>query len=208
MLSVLAAFFSLRRDGSDAVGANPDEMSAAPPTTRHVLGTPVFATVYAEHFKYVWRTLARLGVRDAELEDAAQEVFVVVHRRLDSYDPQRPIKPWLCGIAHRVATAERRRARHRRERLCEAPAAGAVAQGSPEGQAVLRQRFNRVRLALGALDPNQRVVFVMAEMEEIACPDIADSLGIPVNTVYSRLRRARARFKAELQRLRCERGEA
>jgi RNA polymerase sigma-70 factor (ECF subfamily) len=147
-------------------------------------------------------------VRDAELEDAAQEVFVVVHRRLDSYDPNRPIKPWLCGIAHKVATAERRRARHRRERLCEAPAAGAVAKGSPEKRVALQQRFARVRQALGALDADQRVVFVMADMEEIACPDIADSLGISVNTVYSRLRRARARFKAELHRLRSEGGEA
>lgn len=181
-------------------------MTAHPPPM--LRRTPTFKSVYAAHFKYVWRTLSRLGVREAELEDAAQEVFVVVHRKLGEYDPARPIKPWLCGIAHRVATAERRRARHRRERLCESPAAGAVAKGSPEGTLALRQRFMRVRAALQALDADQRVVFVMHEMEEIGCPEIAAVLEIPVNTVYSRLRRGRGRFKAELHRLRCEGGEA
>lgn len=183
-------------------------MTAFPPPEAAAARAPAFAAIYAAHFSYVWRTLGRLGVREAELEDAAQEVFVVVHRRLDSYDPARPIKPWLCGIAHRVATAERRRARHRRETLCEAPARDAISGSTPEKRVALRQRFDRVRAALRALDPDQRVVFVMAEMEEIACPDIADALGIPLNTVYSRLRRGRKRFKAELEALRRRGGAA
>lgn len=182
-------------------------MTAFPPPEAPLIAAPGFAALYAAQFNYVWRTLARLGVRDAELEDAAQEVFVVVHRRLDSYDPQRPIKPWLCGIAHRVATAERRRARHRREQLCARPAQRAIARGTPEKRIALQQRFARVRAALQALDPDQRVVFVMAEMEEITCPEIAEALAIPLNTVYSRLRRGRKRFKAELQALRRQGGE-
>lgn len=183
-------------------------MTAFPPPEPLRATAPGFAAVYSAHFSYVWRTLARLGVRDAELEDAAQEVFVVVHRRLESFDPTRPIKPWLCGIAHRVATAERRRARHRREELCEQPARRAIARGTPEKRIALQQRFARVRAALEALDPDQRVVFVMAEMEEIACPDIADALGVPLNTVYSRLRRGRERFAAALSALRQQEGEA
>lgn len=170
---------------------------------------PDFAAVYRAHFNFVWRTLGRMGVRDAELEDAAQEAFMVVHRRLDSYDPNRPLRPWLAGIAVRVALAERRRARHRRETLSEQPAAGRPhGDPTPDGLLAQRQRAGRVRAALGALIPEQRAVFVMVEMEEIACPEIAEALGISVNTVYSRLRLARRAFAAEIRRLRAKEGVA
>jgi RNA polymerase sigma-70 factor (ECF subfamily) len=170
---------------------------------------PAFSEVYRAHFSFVWRTLARMGVREAELEDAAQEVFVVVHRRMaDTYDPARPIRPWLGGIAVRVAAAERRRARHRREQLTDRPQLGQACSGpTPEGVALQRQRAGRVREALAYLDHDRRAVFVMYEMEGLQCTEIADALEVPVNTVYSRLRIARQRFAATVRRLRVREGE-
>ena len=166
--------------------------------------------VYRAHFQFVWRILRRLGVRTAELEDAVQEVFLVVHRRLDSFDRSRPVKPWLAGIAHRVALAERRRARHHREQLSEDVTRGdrAATGPSPEAKVALEQRRARVMSALATMEPARRAVFVMYEMESMPCTEIATALDIPLNTVYSRLRLARERFKAALSRLRLQRGEA
>lgn len=177
---------------------------------RPPLETVTVDAVYRAHFAFVWRILRRLGVRDADLEDVTQEVFMVVHRRLDVFDQDRPIRPWVAGIAHRVALAERRRARHRREQLSEGVTRGdrPATDPSPEALAVLRQRRARVFAALDTLEDTRRVVFVMYEMENIPCTEIARALEIPVNTVYSRLRLARERFKAALARLRLQRGEA
>jgi len=109
-----------------------------------------------------------------------------------------------------VALAERRRARHRREQLSEGVTRGdrAATDPSPEVLAELRQRRARVIAALDTLEATRRAVFVMYEMENISCVEIAGALEIPVNTVYSRLRLARKRFKAALARLRLQRGEA
>jgi len=166
---------------------------------------PSLAEVYRGHFRLVWTMLARLGVRTAELEDATQEVFLVVHRRLDDYDPRRPLRPWLLGITYRVATAERRRARHRREQLTDDPQKDAVEHmATPEAEVIARRRADRIHRALDTLDPDRRAVFVMYEMQGVTSAEIADALGIPLNTVYSRLRVARERFRRALEALRAE----
>jgi len=185
-------------------------MMQAMSTSSSNLQTVTLDGVYRAHFRFVWRILRRLGVRDAELEDAVQEVFLVVHRRLDSFDRTRPVKPWLAGIAHRVALAERRRARHYREQLSEGITRGdrAATGPSPEAKVEMQQRRARVMSALETMEPARRAVFVMYEMENMPCTEIATALDIPLNTVYSRLRLARERFKAALSRLRLQRGEA
>src|SRR4051812_36542553 len=76
---------------------------------------PDFRVIYEAHFNYVWHSLRRIGVQDADLEDLAHDVFVAFYRGLDNYDPTRPVKPWLFGICFRVASDHRRRARHRFE---------------------------------------------------------------------------------------------
>jgi RNA polymerase sigma-70 factor (ECF subfamily) len=156
----------------------------------------------------VWRTLRRLGVREADLEDTVQEVFMVFHRRLNDFDHACPVGPWLMGIAHRVAAAERRRARHRRElptaseQLENRP--GSI--NSPHEDVEAIQRRRRVQEALDTLDLDRRIVFVMYELEGVACTDIAAALDVPLNTVYSRLRLARERFKGAVVRLRLSKG--
>lgn len=179
-------------------------MSPPPPTTAR------FEAVYAEWFDYVWLLLRRFGVREADLEDAAQEVFIAVHRRLAEYDPARPMRAWLSGFAWRVAMRERRRPRNQRESL---PGPESFEQrlrdeAHPERALAAAQRRARVHAALDALDDKQRPIFVMHALQGMPCPEIAEVLGVPVNTVYTRLRAGRAGFRAALGRLRLAGGEA
>ncbi|MCB9524674.1 MAG: RNA polymerase sigma factor [Myxococcales bacterium] len=168
---------------------------------------PDLHQIYAAHVGHVWRTLRRLGVAARDLEDATHEVFVVVHRRLPDFDPERPIKPWLTGIAWRVAADERRRARHHRERLGDDVGLGEpAAQPDPEQLLAARQARDLVAQALDTLDLDRRVVFVMADIDQASGPEIAAALGLPLNTVYSRLRVARERFAAAVRRIRLTEG--
>lgn len=178
-------------------------VSSAPPLAV-TAPAPTFEQVYAEGFKHVWHTLRRLGVREADLEDAAHDVFVVAHRRLSTYDPTRPLKPWLSGIAFRYAADERRRLRHRVEELtpCESLEARACPRPSPEEHLSQDEQRARVQRALDALPMERRVVFVMCEIDQTPGPEVAFALGLPLNTVYSRLRLARQDFADAVRRLR------
>jgi RNA polymerase sigma-70 factor (ECF subfamily) len=169
---------------------------------------PDLIAVHADHVDYVWRALQRLGVREPDLEDALQEVFVVVHRRLHTFDPTTRITTWLFGIALRVAAAYHRRAHRRHEHLAPDPAHDrASPSATPEEQAAVLEARERVVAILDAMDLEKRVVFVMFELEDVAAPEIARELGIPVGTVYSRLDAARRDFQASIRRLaRRERG--
>jgi RNA polymerase sigma-70 factor (ECF subfamily) len=163
---------------------------------------PDLATVHAEHVEHVWRSLQRLGVREPDLEDALQEVFVVVHRRLHTFDESSRMTTWLFGIALRVAAAYHRRAYRRREQLVEDAARYDESPArNPEEDAALGQARQRVTEILDAMDLEKRAVFVMFELEELAAPEIALQLGIPVGTVYSRLDAARRDFARSLRRL-------
>jgi RNA polymerase sigma-70 factor (ECF subfamily) len=156
-----------------------------------VSGAVDFAAVYRDNLDYVWQSLRRLGVPAADLEDLAHEVFLVVHRKLAEYDTARPIKPWLFGIAFRVASDHRRKLTRRGEQADDAADARAAADASPEAQVVTRQAIELARRALAAVDDDARAVFILAELDGVAVTDVATSLEIPVNTAYTRLRRAR-----------------
>ena len=159
--------------------------------------------MFAEHYDHVWHTLRRLGVRAAEREDLAQDVFVTFHRRRDAYDASRPLRAWLCGIARRVAVGHRRLAREKAEVLCLG--------GQPEGEAdegpLADERLAReedralVAQALAAVERDRRAILVMHDVDGVPMPRIADALGVPLNTAYSRLRLARAELAAAAQRL-------
>lgn len=163
---------------------------------------PSLAAIHAEHARFVWATLHRMGVREADLDDMLQEVFVVVHRRLHTWDGTSRITTWLFGICLKVAAAHRRRAHVRHEQIVrEVPDAGSAA-ATPEDDAARRQARARLEAILDRLDLDKRVVFVMFEIEERSCADIAEEIGVPVGTVYSRLHAARSAFAAQLARLR------
>lgn len=183
------------RDGSGAPAAMPDLMDVS---------EAEFRAFYADWVDYAWRTLRRLGVHPADLDDATQRVFVTVHRRWADRDPDRPTRPWIAGIAFKIAASERRRVRHQREWLVEP---GDLDERNAAGRRadellIERQRAGRVLTAIQALTPECRIVFVMHELDEIPCPAIARELDVPVDTVYSRLRRARERFAAAVRALR------
>lgn len=151
------------------------------------------ASLYQNEFARLCGLLRRLGVPDKDLEDAVHDVFIVVHRRWEDLDPDRPAAPWLSGIAVRVASQWRRKASVRHETAMEPveqPTQGPDALGLLEG----RRAQARVVAALDALAKEQRTVFVLNQLEGFTIPEIATSLGIPLNTAYSRLRLARERF--------------
>jgi RNA polymerase sigma-70 factor, ECF subfamily len=156
-------------------------------------------SIHAEHADFVWVTLQRLGVRDADIEDLLQEVFVVVHRRLHTFDGSSRMTTWLFGISVRVAAAYRRRAHRRREDIGDPPEAVDDA-ATPEEVVAERQARARLQAILDAMDLEKRALFVMFEIDEVPCSEIAELLGLPIGTVYSRLHAARADFEAALRR--------
>jgi RNA polymerase sigma-70 factor (ECF subfamily) len=163
---------------------------------------PTLEALYAAHAAFVWRSLFRLGVRSGDLEDMLQEVFVVVHRRLDRFDPTHKPTTWLFGICLRVASDYRRRRRRKPE--APLPEGGAELTVStainPEQEAVAREAQARVELALDAMSEEKRAVFVLYELERMSCGEIAELLGVRVGTIHSRLHAARAEFRAAFDR--------
>jgi RNA polymerase sigma-70 factor (ECF subfamily) len=154
---------------------------------------PEFASLYHRHHGFVWRILRRLGVPAAALDDATQEVFVVVHRRRRDLRVDASVRSWLFGIARRVA-ADVHRGQHRRDRKHDALPSPAAAP--PLDDALARsEAAELVRSFLERLDEGHRMVFVLADIEGMTAPEIADALELKVNTVYSRLRKARLDFE-------------
>jgi RNA polymerase sigma-70 factor (ECF subfamily) len=166
-----------------------------------------FRTAFELELDYVWTTLRRLGVREGDLEDIAHEVFLRVHSRFGEYDKSRPIRPWLFGFAYRVAADYRKLARNRFEIAVETEEPVDPAPLADE-QLTVRDARALVARALDALDLDKRAVFVLHELEQQEAKEIADTLGIPLFTVYSRLRVARETFKAAVKRLEAKRGGA
>jgi RNA polymerase sigma-70 factor, ECF subfamily len=177
-------------DGSLLAGEAPVEGLEARPV-------PTFRAIYTEFFQAIWRTLRRLGVPQAQLDDAVQDVFLVVHRRLPEFDG-RSLRGWLYAIAVRVASDHRRGAAQRRtvplpETLVDPRPDPARAREVEEAVLLLHE-------LLGELDEPKRTVFVLGELEELSVPEIAEALAENQNTVSSRLRAARMRFDEAYRR--------
>jgi RNA polymerase sigma-70 factor, ECF subfamily len=162
--------------------------------------SPDFRTVFEKELGFVYNTLRRLGIRDADLPDATQEVFATVAGVLEDYDPSRPLRPWLFGIAYRVGMRYLDVAHRRREVPSEIPE---PPDSSPGADTAVERKEARdlARLALAKVDPSRRAVLVLAMIEGMSVPEIAATLQIPVNTAYSRLHRAREEFSEAAKRL-------
>jgi RNA polymerase sigma-70 factor (ECF subfamily) len=159
------------------------------------------SAIFDEHFDYVWNTLSRLGVRTSDLEDLAHEVFFKVHARLDDYDVDRPIRPWLFGFAYRVAADYRRLARHRVEVFGSSVEPVDPVRPADETVEASEER-ELVAAALDTVALDRRAVLLLHDAEDVPIPAIARELGIPVNTAYSRLRIARTELAAAVTMLR------
>ena len=157
--------------------------------------------IFREHGPFVWRALRRLGVAPSDVDDAVQEVFVVVHRKLEDYEGRSQMRTWLYSIAVRVAAAQRRRAHARHEVPTEQMVADQPASSStPEAAAAQREALVLLDRALDELDDDKRAVFVLYEVEGLEMPDVARALACPVQTAYSRLHAARKEVEKSMRR--------
>jgi RNA polymerase sigma-70 factor (ECF subfamily) len=154
--------------------------------------------LFDQHFGYVWGSLRRLGVHEADLEDLAHEVFLRVHKNLGKFDQTRPLRPWLFGFCYRVAADHLRLARHRLE-LIGVYADAVDSAHSPEEEMAHNQEKALVRRALAAMPLERRAVLVLHDVDGVRMADIAEALGIPLNTAYSRARLAREELARSVQ---------
>jgi RNA polymerase sigma-70 factor, ECF subfamily len=161
-----------------------------------------FESIYRQYFDFVWSSVRRLGVSSASMDDVVQEVFIVIHARLHTVYHPKALRSWIYGIARRTVSTY-----HRSRRVKEA--SGAALAVEPNAQPLARtpldlvEQNDQVKLLfslLEELDEPKREVFMMAELDELTVPEIAEILELPLNTAYSRLRGARHAFEEALAR--------
>jgi RNA polymerase sigma-70 factor (ECF subfamily) len=177
----------------------PEPAAETPPRT--------FDGVYQEYAPFVWRAACRLGVAPSAAEDVVQDTFLVVHRRLGEFEERSSIRAWLFAILVRVVRDHRRAARRRGfGRSVEVDPDG-VADPSTPSPLDATERNEAVRelyAILNAMADARREVFVLVELEGLTVPEVSQALGANVNTVYFRLRSARAEFEKALSRRRAK----
>jgi RNA polymerase sigma-70 factor (ECF subfamily) len=192
---------SVSRARAEDLGQGPSVPAAPAP--------PSFQSVYDGYVDYVWRTVCRLGVRGAAVDDVTQEVFVVVHRKLGEFEGRASLKTWLFQIARRAVHDYRRTLARKglpEGSGAEVDAIAADPRAGPDASASRSQAVRLLYELLDKLDDEKREVFILADIEQLPAPEIAWALGIKPNTVYSRLRLAREAFNVALARHRA-RGE-
>jgi RNA polymerase sigma-70 factor (ECF subfamily) len=154
---------------------------------------------FEQHFSMVWRSMRRLGVPESALDDAVQDVFLVLHRRWSDFQHQSSLSTWIYGILLRVASDHTRRARRERARWSpEVPELESSAD-SPDRLYQQREAALLLRLALEQLEDKERQMLVLIDLEERSVVEASEALGINLNTAYSRLRRARQSFEKALR---------
>jgi RNA polymerase sigma-70 factor (ECF subfamily) len=161
-----------------------------------------FRGIYDEHFPFVWRSLRRLGVRESDLPDAVQDVFLVVHRRLPEFEGRSKMSTWIFGICFRIASDRRKAGRLVKladsdDQLFDTPDERVDIAAETER----RQGLEKLEALLDEMPLEQRAVFTLFELECMTGEDIAQTLEIPLGTVYSRLRLARDTFRRAAARL-------
>jgi RNA polymerase sigma-70 factor (ECF subfamily) len=165
---------------------------------------PPFAEVFRTYSSFVWRVLLRLGVAESDVDDVAQEVFLGVHRNLSRFEGRCSLRTWVYGICHRRAVDYRRRASVRPELYSDDPPEQGVAADQEQGFALSQARQQLARV-LDGLDEEKRTVFVLFDIEGVPMDEVAEIVGCPLQTAYSRLYAARRKVEATLARQRTER---
>lgn len=187
-------------------------LASPAPAAKPVVCSLSIEQVYEAHFRYVWRTLRGLGVADHLVEDAAHDVFLVVQRKLADFDGQdAQLTTWLYEIALRVARRYRAQASKQIRRQVSLAPAGEEPEAEDAVSACdardlhaaleCSERLALAHRALAKLDDDKREAFVLACVEQRSASEIAQITGVPMNTVYSRVRAARRLFADALARL-------
>jgi RNA polymerase sigma-70 factor (ECF subfamily) len=176
------------------------EADTGPPVTAAAL--PSFRWLYDAYFDFVWTSTRRLGVPLDAVDDVVQEIFVVVNARLSTVEQPASLRSWIYGVVRRtVSTYHRgRRVRSVSESHDPVDDLASATQPSPLDLTVLSDEVRLLWLLLGELGPLKREVFILAELEEMTVPEIAEAIGVPLNTAYSRLRVAREEFNEAFAR--------
>ena len=162
------------------------------------------AEIYETHFAFVFRTMRRLGVPPAQIDDAVQDTFLVLHRRFNELQWNSSEQTLLFGIALRVAKDHRRALLRRRENREVGADAIFTALGREEARAgpaeILAQAQARTILhaLLDALDEDLRAIFISVELEQMPVTEVARAMNLNVNTTYTKLRYARKNFERAL----------
>lgn len=188
----------MKRDGFAVLAAPTLQMAAMALVLEDddVIEIPSFDEVYEQHVAFVWRTLRSFGVAETQLEDATQDAFVVVHRRLPEWEGRAAITTWLFAIARRVAGSYRRKRGQAEQRNTPLDDKLEHADSADTFAALSRaQAAATVMAILDTLDEDKRIVFALVELEQLAVPEVARMLELNLNTAYSRLRLARAAFE-------------
>jgi RNA polymerase sigma-70 factor (ECF subfamily) len=179
--------------------SGPDPASPA----QRVEGVPMersFQRLYEEHASMVWRGLLRLGVPETAVEDAVQDVFLVVHRREGDFQARSSVRTWIYGIVVRVAKDHRRAALRHRRRLSEVERLSTLPEPStsPAEHAERQQAARIVGRVLARMPDAQREVLVLVELMDLSTAEAADALGCSLRTSQRLLGRARESFDALL----------
>ena len=164
-----------------------------------------FEAIYESMVDYVWNVVCRMGVPQSDAEDVVQEVFVTVYRRLGEFEGRAQLKTWVFSIAvHLVQHYFRTHARKPGDRASakgtEIQALVDQRENGPANQVERRERYDALDQVLGQLDEGKRLVFVLAELEQLTLVEIGEVIGANPNTVATRLRAARQAFEKALAR--------
>ena len=175
--------------------------SAVTESAKTVTRSVGFELVYAQHFAFVWRSALALGVHRNDIDDVVQDVFLVVHKKLDAFENRSSLRTWVAGIMLNITREYRRSHRYARgaTELSEDIPSLDPTPDALAAQCAATRIFSQI---FEWLSEEQRIVFALSELEEMTAPDIATALNINVNTVYSRLRLARREVDRQLSRLR------
>jgi RNA polymerase sigma-70 factor (ECF subfamily) len=188
--------------GADLLQERRQEPAADPPAADNLAAgyaadaSRSFDALYEAHFEFVWRTLRRFGVPASVAEDAAQDVFVVLHRKLADLRPDASAKSYLFSIARRVASDYRRSARVPQASL-DAERTESSDRG-PFDRTAEREAGEALEAFLQSLDEDKRVAFMLVDLEGLTMPEVSELLSTNINTLYSRVRAARAQLMVML----------
>jgi RNA polymerase sigma-70 factor (ECF subfamily) len=178
----------------DEAEPRPNELEPPHASGGEPLVLPSFNQLYELYFAFTWRVLGHLGVPDHALDDAVQEVWITVHRRLGSFEGRSALRTWLFGIALNVVR-NLRRADDRRTRYLAASAA--TPETAPDAEALHagQEAWALVQRFANTLDEQRRAIFVCNMLEHLSAAETAEATGVDVATVYKRVRSLRHALK-------------
>jgi RNA polymerase sigma-70 factor (ECF subfamily) len=182
-----------------------EKISPGGRTRRELVGNALrFEDIYSEHVDFVWKSVRHLGVTAACTDDVVQQIFLIVYRRLPGFSAHTSLKGWIFAIVVRVVSEHRRSLRrkspHNFGTRTDPETVADSGERGPHASLLRSEAALLMRAWLEALDADKREVFVLAEIEELTAGQIADATGVPVGTVYSRLRAARREFSRMMRR--------